>query len=122
MRILDENNVEIENPDLSLGRLVQDRLLVRHHPAQDAVEEVWHYDYREYPNGGRDAIRVVDVPGVAAKEAWEEYEEIYRFVPYTQAELSEINKPSLEDRVRELEADNEMLLSCLMEMSEMVYA
>lgn len=71
MKILDENNVELPSPDLSKGRLVEERLFISHHPAVEAAAEQWHYETTAvYPNGGKDVAKVVDVPGVEAKDAW----------------------------------------------------
>jgi hypothetical protein len=90
MRILDENNVEITSPDLSLGYLVPDKVFIAHHDAIEAVEEVGHYEViAEYPNGGKDVVKVIDINGVEAQEAWDEYEDILRYVRYTDEELSE---------------------------------
>lgn len=127
MRILDENNVEITAPDLTLGHLVEEELFLAHHPAVEEVPEQWHYEtIKEYPGGGRDVVKVIDVVGVEAKEAWDEYETIQRYILYTDEELKEIenkkNQPNMEERIAELEAQNEMLLQCVLEMSETVYA
>jgi len=108
MRILNENNMEITSPDLSIGYLKQEKIFVQHHEAVEAVEEVWHYEtIAEYPNGGKDVTKVVDVPGVQAKEAWDEYEDIQRYVLYTEEELAardaERNKPTIEERVAAME-------------------
>ena len=79
MRILNESGCEIEQPDLSLGKLQSEQLLVAHHPAVAAVTQQGHYEtLAEYENGGKDLKFVVDVPGVEAKDAWDEYEEIER--------------------------------------------
>ena len=89
MRILDENNIEIEKHDHAKGYLKKDSLFVCHHAAVEAVEEVGHYEtVKEYPNGGKDVKWVVDTPAVEAKEAWDQYEEILRFVPYSEAEIA----------------------------------
>lgn len=88
MKIFDENGVEIESPDLEKGYLKNDSLFIMHHEAVDAVEEVGHFEViAEYPNGGKDVEWVVEVPGVTAQEAWDEYEEILRYIPYTDLEL-----------------------------------
>lgn len=88
----------IENPDLSLGYLKPD-VRIEHHEAIEGVEEVWHYEViAEYPNGGKDVVKVVDTEGVEAREAWDEEIQIKIYVPYTQEELdvmeAEKNKPS----------------------------
>lgn len=136
MTIIDENNNPIENPDLTLGWLKDDPEVI-HHEAVEAVEPVTHYEYKVYPNGGRDRITVVDVPGVEGKEAWDETVERQRYVRYTAEELAaqeEARKKAearekLPDAVAALQEDNktlkkenEMLKQCLLEMSEIVYA
>ncbi|EFQ08130.1 hypothetical protein HMPREF9436_00406 [Faecalibacterium cf. prausnitzii KLE1255] len=60
MKIIDENGAAIENPDLTLGYLVDDTEPVEH-PAVEGVEEVSHYEtVTEYPGGGRDVRKVID--------------------------------------------------------------
>ena len=89
MRIIDSNDNPIENPDLTLGYLKPETKTV-HHDAVEAVEEVSHYEtVAEYPNGGKDVRKVVDVPGVAAKDAYDEEVEVQRYVKYTDAELAQ---------------------------------
>ena len=89
MRIFDENGVEIDSPNLDVGYLKRDRILTAHHEAVKAVGEIGHYEtVAEYPNGGKDVEWVVDVAGVEAKAAWDEYEDILRFVLYTEEELA----------------------------------
>lgn len=88
MRIIDENGAAIENPDLTLGYLVDDTEPVEH-PAVEGVEEVSHYEtVAEYPNGGKDVQRVVDVPGVPAQAAWTEQMPVQRYIRYTAEELA----------------------------------
>ena len=124
--IYNEQMEHIENPDLTLGYL-RPSTRTEHHEAVEGVTEVWHYEtVAEYPNGGKDVQRVVDVPGVEEKPAWDEEIPIQIYVPYTQEELdrmeAERNKPTTEERVAQLEAQNEVLIECLLEMSEIVYA
>ena len=89
MRILDDNGIEIESPDYELGYLKPDRLFISRHESIDAVEEQGHWEtIAEYPNGGKDVDWVIDIPGEPAKEAWDEYEDIQRFVKYTESELA----------------------------------
>ena len=88
MKIIDENGAAIENPDLTLGYLVDDTEPVEH-PAVEGVEEVSHYEtVAEYPNGGKDVQRVVDVPGVPAQAAWTEQMPVQRYIRYTAEELA----------------------------------
>lgn len=114
MKIVDENGIELENPDLSLGYLVESVQFV-FHEAVEGVEERFHYvTLKEYPNGGKDVIKVIDVPGVEARAAWEEEVPVYRYVLYTQEELEHIReqfKSSYEERIEQLEEALEMILS-----------
>lgn len=89
MRIFDINNVEIFEVDLTKGQLKKDRIFITHHDAVDCIEEQGHYvTIAEYPNGGKDVEWIIDVPGVQAADAWDEYEDILRFVPFTEIELA----------------------------------
>lgn len=87
MKIIDSNGVEIATPDLTKGYLKPETQTV-HHDAVTGVEEVSHYEYKTYPNGGRDRWKVVDVPGVAAQDAYDEEVDVQRYVLYTTEELA----------------------------------
>lgn len=113
--IYNEAMEHIENPDLTQGYL-KPSTRTEHHAAIEGVEEVWHHEIiREYPNGGKDVKKVIDVPGVQAKEAWDKEIPIQIYVPYTQAELDAIeaekNKPTQVERIIALEEQLDMLLS-----------
>ena len=91
MRILDENNIELTEGqvNLELGYLMPESIISIHHEAIEETKEVGHYEViAEYPNGGKDVKWVIDVPGIEAKEAWDEYEDIQRYVLYTEEELA----------------------------------
>ena len=124
--IYNEQMERIEHPDLTLGYL-RPGTRTEHHEAVEGVQAVWHYEtVAEYENGGMDVRKVVDVQGVEAQAAWDEEIPIQIYVPFTQEELdrmeAERNKPTTEERVAQLEAQNEVLIECLLEMSEIVYA
>ena len=88
MKILDETGAVVENPDLTLGYLTTSTEEITH-PAVEGVEEQWHWEtVTEYPGGGRDVQRVVDVPGVPARPAWTEQLPIKRYIRYTAEELA----------------------------------
>ena len=111
MRILDLNGMELENPDLSLGYLTEEEILIAHHEAVEAVPEQWHYETAAvYENGGRDVKKVIDIPGVEARDAWDEYETVQRYVPYTDEELAEHNRPTLASRVGVLETTTDDMI------------
>lgn len=115
MKIIDSNGVEIASPDLTLGYLKQEIKTI-HHNAVAGVEEVSHYEtIREYPNGGKDVKKVVDVKAVSAQDAYDEEVEVQRYVLYTADELAAQEKarkeaeekaqlPTAEERLAALEA------------------
>lgn len=137
MKIIDENGAAIESPDLTLGYLVGGTEAVEH-PAVEGVEEVSHYEtVAEYPNGGVDVKKIIDVPGVPAQAAWTEQVPVQRYIRYTAEELAaqeEARKKqeakdklpetvaALQEDNKTLKKENEMLKQCLLEMSEIVYA
>jgi hypothetical protein len=110
-RILDEhgNELKLEDIDLNAGKLVDETITV-HHDAVEGVEEVSHVEvlkeyYETGPDGtpvldedgqkvvfGKDVKTIIDVPGVEAKAAYDEREEIQRYIPYTAEELDKIAK------------------------------
>lgn len=110
-RILDAhgNELKLEDIDLNAGKLVDETITV-HHDAVEGVEEVSHVEvlkeyYETGPDGepvldedghkivfGKDVKTIIDVPGVEAKDAWDEQEKIQRYIPYTAEELDKIAK------------------------------
>ena len=115
MEIYNERMERIENPDLSLGYLTPGKR-TEHHAAVQGMAEVWHYEtVAEYPNGGKDMRRVVDVPRVEARDAWDEEIAIQVYTPYTQEELDrmamEQAMPTVEERLELLEEALEMILT-----------
>lgn len=115
MKIIDSNGSPIEAPDLTKGYLKPETQTI-HHDAVAGVEEVSHYEtIREYPNGGKDVKKVVDVKAVSAQEAYDEEVEVQRYVLYTAEELAAQEKarkeaeekaqlPTAEERLAALEA------------------
>lgn len=97
MRVFSEDKIqELKEYDLNKGHLKLDKLFIRHHEAVEEIKEQWHYEtIAEYPNGGKDVSKVIDVPYQAPQEAFDEYEDIYVYIPYTYEELEELNKPSV---------------------------
>ena len=131
MKIIDENGLELTvDPDLTLGRLVDDVEIV-HHDAIAGVQQVSHYVPIEHlANGSTIVDEVIDVPGVEPKPAWDETVPIQRYIKYTQDELDEqarqqeheTKMAQLPETLATLQKENEMLKQCLLEMSETVYA
>jgi hypothetical protein len=82
--LVDENDNPVENPDLELGWLKNETKTV-HHDAVEGVKKVSHYEVNLKPDGtpaiyydangkeyGRDVHEVIDVPGVQARDAYDE--------------------------------------------------
>lgn len=88
MKIYDETKTEIlENVDLEKGYLIQDKIVTKTIPAQEEVKEQFHYEYKEYPNGGKDRIKVVDIAYKPAKPETYEYEDIQVYKNYTEEQF-----------------------------------
>ena len=118
MKILDETGAVVENPDLTLGYLTDDTEEITH-PAVEGVEEQWHWEtVTEYPNGGKDVQKIIDVPGVPAQAAWTEQVPIQKYVRYTAEELAaqekerqkQEAKDKLPERVDALETANDDII------------
>ena len=110
MRILDENDQEVTDPDLELGHLVKDQIFVQHHDAIPEQLPVKELDY-DNPiwvgsNGGKIVEEKLISPYQPPVDAWDEYEDIYRYVLYTEEELAEIQaqKEAEEQAKEEAEA------------------
>ena len=118
MKILDETGAVVENPDLTLGYLTTSTEEITH-PAVEGVEEQWHWEtVTEYPNGGKDVQKIIDVPGVPAQAAWTEQVPVQRYIRYTAEELAaqeearkkQEAKDKLPERVDALEAANDDII------------
>lgn len=106
---LNENELDFEK-----GYLQRDKLFIAHHEAtplikgksaEEKVEElraqgitVEQYDSQPgkfyivtkiYDNGGKEVAEIEADPDEEAKEAYDDYEDIYVYVPYTAEELTE---------------------------------
>ena len=119
MRVFNEDKTqELKEYDLNKGHLELDKLFIRHHKAVEEIKEQWHYEtIAEYPNGGKDVEKIIDVPYQAPQEAFDEYEDIYVYIPYTYEELEELNKPSeLEILKREQEVTAQAVQDLILTM------
>ena len=82
MRVFNEDKTqELKEYDLNKGHLELDKLFIRHHEAVEEIKEQWHYEtIAEYPNGGRDVSKVIDVPYQAPQEAFLTSTKIFMFI------------------------------------------
>ena len=96
MKVYDETGQLLTSaPDLQKGWLENTQRLVKHHPAQ---EEKSRIEVMPGTTGLRHLV--IDQP---AQDAWDEYEDVQVYHPYTPEELAERNKPTLEQRVEATE-------------------
>lgn len=78
---------ELQNPDMTLGKLETAKRVTVHHeavPASVRYEVMTRTVTADFPDGLRQEIIT------PAQGAWDEYEEVHRYVPYTDAELADI--------------------------------
>lgn len=86
---------ELQNPDLTRGKLESARRVTVHH---DAVPATVRYEVMDdtvtadFPEGLRQEITT------PAQDAWDEYEDVQRYVPYTDAELAEMAAKALAEK------------------------
>ena len=101
MRVFNEaKTIELIDYDLEKGYLVNDKLFVAHHERVLPQNAEWHYEVvKEYPNGGKVVEKVIDKPAVMPMDAYDEYEDIQVYVPYTEKELAEIEIFDLKDKL-----------------------
>lgn len=107
MRIYNQGRTQelnYEDIDLSLGYLALDKLFIAHHPAvkgksaEEMAKELtgqgevcnlredgkWYRRTKLYENGGSEEEEIIPV---TAREAYDEYEDIQVYLPYTTEEL-----------------------------------
>ena len=97
-----DKTIELKDYDLTLGKLQED-ILITHIEAVEEVKEQGHYEViKEYENGGKDVEWVVDVAGVKGQEARDEEETIYCYIPYTEAELKNIQNKARINELKQL--------------------
>lgn len=98
LKIYDEQGrLMKEDPDLTKGFLETTARLVEHHPMIPAKEEVTHIEILPGTVGMRYVH--VDAPAEPEQPAWDEYENVMVYHPYTEEQLAEMQKPTLEQRV-----------------------
>lgn len=122
MKVFDvTKTIELTEYDLSAGKLVADKRIVAHYNAVDAVPEKTvaqiageitaeggkvvevakgkkYRVLKEYPNGGRRVEEIVAIPATPAREAYDEFEDILVYVPYTAEELENISQQNIRAR------------------------
>ena len=103
MKVYDKEKTQIlQTYDLNKGYLKEDVLLT-HYPEVQEVKERSHYEViKEYPNGGKDIKKVIDVEAVEYQPPRVEEEKIKIYIPYTYLELEELRKNKLRKKRKPL--------------------
>lgn len=121
MRILDQNGTEITNPDLDKGHLEIEQIVKAHHDAVESSPGKSHMEVlREYPNGGKDMVTIWDEEPVEARDAYDEYEQIQRYIIYTDDELKQIEADKEAQRQQELIPTNGDLSDAMIDLAQAV--
>lgn len=92
MRIFDETKTrELQHGalDFEKGYLKNDKKFLRHHEAVEAKDAVYKERIVTENNGFTSTYMDLVSPAVEAKEAYDEYENIQVYVPYTEEELKQ---------------------------------
>ena len=102
MKIYDKDKKNIiTDIDLNKGYLKNDKILVKHHEAIPAIAGQGHREtIREYPNGSKDVKWVWDIEPVPAVAAYDEYEDIQVFIPYTDEDKQRLYKQRIVEKIR----------------------
>lgn len=87
--------------DFEKGYLISDKLLLAHHDAVEAKEAVYKDRIVEEENGGISIYKDLVTPAVKAKDAYDEYDVIKVYVPYSDRELAEREIAKLKAKLRE---------------------
>lgn len=109
MKIFNQEKTQELNKDeldFLLGHLENDKLFIAHHDAVEAREAVYADRIVQEESGFSSIYKDLITPAVEAKEAYDEYEDIQVFVPYTEEELK---KRADDKRHAELKAELEKI-------------
>lgn len=111
MRILDQNDQEVTDPDLTLGHLEPEKVFLQHHeeiPEQLPVTRVdTDNPYYVGPNGGKLVPTIIISEYQPRVPAYDEYEDILRYILYTEEELAEIEAQKKAEEEAQKEAEEQ---------------
>lgn len=116
MRIIDELGGNVTDPDLTLGKLIPERILIERHAAQSEQERIEEPDesnvIEEFFN--EDGVSIGKTIGFKvvqeyrpASAAWDEYEDVMRYVLYTSDELAAMAAAKAAEEEARLKAEEE---------------
>jgi len=94
MKVYDEKlMVELKEYDLTKGCLEDAQIVSKHH---EATPRKFHYEVMEHDSIDGLRHEVEDAP---AQSAWDEYEAVKRYVPYTEEELAAIAEKEKQEKL-----------------------
>lgn len=94
MKVYDEKlMVELKEYDLTKGYLEDAQIVSKHH---EATPRKFHYEVMEHDSISGLRHEVEDAP---AQPAWDEYEAVKRYVPYTDEELAAIAEKEKQEKL-----------------------
>lgn len=103
MRIVDSQGNELTNVDYDKGTTEPHKLLIAHHDAVEPQEAVYDTVFvSKGEKGDLYEFRLV-TPAVYGEEAWDEYEDVLLYTPYTAEQLADIAKKKEEEEKRQEE-------------------
>lgn len=107
MRILDVNNQEVKDPDLIKGYLTSETIIIAHHDAISETPEKTERVKVNTANGGVLYEKKVVQEWKPGKGAWDETEDIQRYIEYTPEELAQQEADRIAAEKAEQEAEEE---------------
>ena len=94
MKVYDEKlMVELKEYDLTKGYLEDAQIVSKHH---EATPRKFHYEVMKHDSISGLRHEVEDAP---AQPAWDEYEAVKRYVPYTEEELAAIAEKEKQEKL-----------------------
>lgn len=103
MKVYDDKlMVELKEYDLTKGYLEDAQIISKHH---EATPRKFHYEIMEHDSIFGLRHEVEDAP---AQSAWDEYEAVKRYVPYTDEELAAIAERKKQDEANAKAAEEEL--------------
>ena len=133
MKVYNREKTEVlETYDLTKGFLKTDKILKVHHEAVSVVPAVTvaskieairtnggkvievdgiHYEVvKEFSNGGRTLEEIEETPSVPKQEAYDEYEDIMVYIPYTEQEIKAQEKTKKVAECKQYLADTDYIV------------
>lgn len=113
MKVYDDKlMMELKDYDLTKGYLEDTQIIFKHH---EATPRKFHYEIMEHDSIFGLRHEVEDAP---AQSAWDEYEAVKRYVPYTEEELAE--EKAKQEAIKKAQAEAEFKAQAEKEQAEKI--